>query len=267
MTKIKIFLLLLNLYSCFAESFIYIFADLHADINRFKNILINENIIDPYNNWIAQPNTTIIQLGDQIDPKEADIFDINDHHHFRMIYFTENLKKMANDNGCEFISLVGNHELYNIHKIKNKHLLQSIIANRPIIYKKDEYIFCHGGFKLYHYYLLNIYNKTIDDINLIWFKYVYDMPLKYDENIILHKLIIDPENSILFTRTVDKKDDVYKLFNILHISNIFVGHTEVTSLTIKNNVWFLDLFLKDAFDNINYNYILIDNDNIIIKHL
>lgn len=267
MISSKFILLLLNLYSCFAESSIYIFADLHADINRFKNILINANIIDSYNNWIAHPNTTVIQLGDQIDPKQADIFDIDDRHHFRMIYFTENLKKMANDNGSEFISLIGNHELYNIHKIKNKHILRSIIAKRPIIYKKNEYIFCHGGFKLDHYYLLNIYNKSIDDINKIWYKFVFDLPLDPIEILLLNKLIIDPVNSILFTRTVDKKDDVRNLLNLLHISNIFVGHTEVNSLTIKNNVWFLDLFLKDAFDNIDYNYIVIDNNNIIIKHL
>ena len=153
------------------SSKLIVIADIHADIARFKQILRDANVLDISNKWIAEPNTIIIQLGDQIDPKEPDNMDIDDTHHFKMIYFTNSLKILAKANKCDFISLIGNHELYNIEKIKHKDSLREIIAQRPIVYKYDNYLFCHGGFHKHHYYTLDMYNKTISDVNKIWYKY------------------------------------------------------------------------------------------------
>lgn len=246
-------------------SSIIIIADIHGDIFRFKNILRDANILDINDRWIAEPRTIVIQLGDQIDPKPQDANDIDDKHHFKMIYFTNSLQKIAATNDCQFISLIGNHELYNIDKIKHKPYLRDIIAHRHVLLYSSKYIFCHGGFKKEHYGLLDMYNKTLDDINNIWSKYVYNIPMTFVEDIILRYLILDIENSILFTRTPDI--DAEKLFHILDIDYMFVGHSTVQSITLKNKVWFLDMYLKDAFDNQVYNYLTISNDTIHIKSL
>ena len=45
-----------------------IIGDIHGDIKRFKNILIDAKIINANIEWIAEPkNTIVIQMGDQID--------------------------------------------------------------------------------------------------------------------------------------------------------------------------------------------------------
>jgi len=249
------------------KSKIVIIADLHADINRFKDVLKDAKILDYNENWIAPPNTTVIQLGDQIDPKQNDKNDIDDSHHFKMIYYTNQLQKYALENDSKFISLIGNHELMNIEKIKRKPNLRDIIAHRPVLLFFQNYAFCHGGFKKRHYYLLNIYNKNVSDINQIWYKYVYDIPVTLTEELLLKNLILDQYDSILYTRIPDSKNDIYNLFNMLNIDYMFVGHSETDFVYLKYKIWCLDLQLKSAFDSMVYNYIIIENDNIIIKSL
>ena len=47
---------------------IYMIGDIHGDIKRFKEILIDSRVINENLEWIAEPSDTIIvQLGDQID--------------------------------------------------------------------------------------------------------------------------------------------------------------------------------------------------------
>jgi hypothetical protein len=70
----------------------FIFADVHADMKRFVYILRDANIINNKHEWIAKPNTVVVQLGDQIDPKFPDI---PSSHHFEMIYFTDYINKQA----------------------------------------------------------------------------------------------------------------------------------------------------------------------------
>jgi hypothetical protein len=242
----------------------FIFADVHADMKRFIYILQDANIINSNYEWVAKPNTVVVQLGDQIDPKFPDIPSL---HHFEMIYFTDYLNKQAIQNNGQFISLIGNHELYNINKIRNKESLKHIIANRPIITKVNDYLFCHGGFNKNHLYLLNEYNKTIDDINGIWNKFVYNLYLSNDEKILLDKLILDSTNSILFTRSKPLKTDNEIVFKDLDIDYMFVGHSETNIIYLYNNIWYLDLTLETAFKMKNYNYLYTQNNTIYIKSL
>jgi hypothetical protein len=246
---------------------IVVIADLHADVPRFREILQYANILDTFGEWIAPPDTVIVQLGDQIDPKPPDASDINDKHHFAMIYFTDNLGKLANKNNCSFISLIGNHELYNIERIRRKESLKSIISHRPIIYQIGEYIFCHGGLKLQKYKLLQYYDKPLSFVNDVWYKYVQSIKLTEIETTILNELILDTDNSILFTRIQDTRTDVNKLFELLNVENMFVGHTAFDYIHVKDRIWYLDLYLKDAFDDKIYSYICIEDDYIMIKQL
>ena len=93
-----------------------IIGDIHGDIKRFKNILIDAKIINANIEWIAEPkNTIVIQMGDQIDSlnrtTDNDWEVIED---IEMINFTNILDKLAMVKGGRLISLIGNHEFMNI---------------------------------------------------------------------------------------------------------------------------------------------------------
>ncbi len=263
----RLLLFILNLFAISEAnqiSKIIVIADVHGDLARFRTILQDARILNSQDKWIAEPNTVVVQLGDQIDPK----YPVNDSHHFRLTYFTHHLQKMAKANYGDFISIIGNHELMNIEKIKNKPELCSIIASRPIILKLDNYLFCHGMFTKRHYYLLDIYNQSIENVNNIWKKYVNDIPITLlNEEIILNNLILDTENSILYTRVADSKIDINKLFNLLSIEYMFVGHTISEHIHLKDKVWYMDLLLQNAFNSKSYNYVIIKDGDIIIKHV
>ena len=50
-----------------------IIGDIHGDIKRLKNILIQAKIINNNIEWIAEPpNTVIVQMGDQVDSLNRD---------------------------------------------------------------------------------------------------------------------------------------------------------------------------------------------------
>ena len=95
---------------------IIVIGDIHGDIRRFKNILVDAKIINNDLEWIANPPETIIlQLGDQIDSLNR----MTDENwevlkDYEMIYFTEQLNMIARSKGGYCISIIGNHELMNI---------------------------------------------------------------------------------------------------------------------------------------------------------
>lgn len=243
---------------------IVIIADIHSDYNRFNEILQNADILDSNNKWIAQKYTLVIQLGDQIDRKSIDKDDITDKHHFALTYYTDYLKKEARKYDSDVISIIGNHELMNIEKIKEKKIIRNIIAYRPIIFNFYKYIFCHGGFTKAHYDFLQEFNMSIYDINIIWKKYVMDMVLSSIETKALNYLILNTTDSILYIR---KNLDTKELLKDLDIEYMFVGHNETDHIHLKNKVWYLDQMLKTSFDNKDYNYIEIINDTIYIRNL
>jgi hypothetical protein len=243
---------------------IVIIADVHSDYDRFNKILKNAKILDKNDKWIADNGTLLVQLGDQIDRKHIDRHDISNKHHFKITYYTDYLKNVAINHNSNFISLIGNHELMNIDKIRNKTDIQKIIAERPVLLKINNYIFCHGGFTKLHYDFMKSYNKEIDDINKIWKKYVMNYSLSNDEEKLLNFLILDSTNSILYIR---KELDTKELLHYLNIEYMFVGHSETESIHLKNKVWYLDQMLKTAFDNKNYNYLEIVNSSIYVKSL
>lgn len=244
-----------------------IIADIHDDLDRFRTILQNARIIDKTNEWVAEKNTLVVQLGDQIDRKHIDDDDITNKHHFRMIRYTDYLQTQAIQKGSDFLSLIGNHELMNIAKIKNKLDIRYIVSKRPIVAIVDNYLFCHGGFHLDHYRLLKSYHKNIRDLNEIWYKYVYNMNLTTDETHILNALILDTENSVLYTRKTADKYDNNNLFRHLDLDYMFVGHSETQNIYLKNKVWHLDQVLRTAFDDRLYTYLDIINGNITVKTL
>jgi len=245
---------------------IVIIADVHGDLNRFKYILRDAGILDNHNKWCAPPNTTVVQLGDQIDPKQIDAHDISGKHHFKMIYYTNYLQQQADIANSSFISMIGNHEHMNIEKIRNKSNLIDIVANRPIIHKIGNYIFCHGSLKMVHQELMNENGLKLDDVNNLWKRYVLNEPLSDKDKSLIDVLIVG-NNSIIYTKSADTKDDVSKVLDTHNVDYMIVGHLVTKYIHLKNRIWYLDQLLKKAFDEYIYSYIVIEDGDIQIKSL
>ena len=245
---------------------IVVVADVHGDLNRFKYILKDAGILDNNNKWCAPPNTTVVQLGDQIDPKPIDDHDISKKHHFKMIYYTNYLRFQAENANSSFVSMIGNHEHMNIDKIRNKSDLMNIIANRPVIQKIGNYIFCHASLKMVHHNLMSEHGMTFDDVNDLWRRYVFGEPLTEVDNDVLDVLITG-NNSIIYTKSADSKEDTSLVLDAHNVDYMIVGHLVTKYIHLRNRIWYLDQLLKRAFDEYIYSYIKIHNGDFQIKSL
>lgn len=247
----------------FNASRIIVIADVHGDLKRLKYILQDADVIDKNDKWIAKPNTVIVQLGDQIDPKTSYVYD--EKHHFDVVYYTDKLEQIAKMNSCLFMSIIGNHEQMNMDRMKNKSDLIDIISNRYVVAIINNYLFCHGSLKLNHHNILQKYGKTLSDINVIWRKYAKNTPMTNDETSILDDLILNTSESILYTKHPDERKDIEKLLDIYDVDYMMVGHLVTKYIHLKNRIWYLDQLIKDAFENGIYSYVTIVNDNIVIN--
>lgn len=263
---------LLFIYICPIYSLTYnnisnliVIADVHGDINRFRYILQNENIIDSHNNWKAKENTIVIQLGDQIDPKDRP-YSQNDKDHFDMIYYTDFLKKAAKKNKGDFVSLIGNHEHMNLKMIQKNKKLEEIIANRPLLVKINDNIFCHASLKKHHTNIMTKYNMTFSDVNMLWYKYVKKMHLNALDKIMIEILILD-EESIIYNKIPDNKKHTYQVLDQYSADYMFVGHLISKHIHVENRIWYLDQLLSKAFNGNIYTYVTIIDNNIKIKAL
>tara|TARA_Y100000389_G_C17438010_1_gene506739 strand:- start:951 stop:1787 length:837 start_codon:yes stop_codon:yes gene_type:complete len=261
-----------------------IIGDIHGDIKRLKNILINDNIINNNLEWISY-NTIIIQLGDQIDSlnRANNIDEWENLNDLEVLNFTNLLNKLAVEKNSMFISLNGNHELMNIlgnfsyvskksfnqnriNNFKIKGNYRNILGNRPIIVKINDLIFCHAGLKKKHLDILNKYNKDIFYLNIVWSNFVL---LNKIENIYDHEIlneIILNDDGILWTRNLDNIDDIDYVLNNIECQYMFIGHNTVNNIQLVNKIWFTDSGLSRAYGRNNFEYIQIINKNIkIIK--
>lgn len=263
---------------------VIIIGDIHGDIKRFKNILIDSKIINNNLEWIAEPpETIIIQLGDQIDSlnrttdKQWEV--LND---YEMIYFTEHLNNIAKAKGGRCISLIGNHELMNIigdfsyvsksslnndnetrfALFKPKGSIGLILAKRPLIFKIKDLLFCHAKLDISHLETLKKYNKDIFYINYIWKNYLENNKIQLEDKEILDKIIIG-SNGILWNRNNNNSLETAQLFKELKVSYMFLGHTALEQVSLLDNqIWYCDTGISRAFGRDRYQYIEI-NENVI----
>ena len=99
-------------------------GDLHGDLKITKKIFKFANLIDDNNNWIAEPeNTIVVQVGDQLDscrPTKTNICGIHGKYiknktgDLEIFKFLYDINKIAEKQGGKVISLLGNHELMNV---------------------------------------------------------------------------------------------------------------------------------------------------------
>jgi hypothetical protein len=267
-----------------------IIGDIHGDIKRFKNILLDAKIINNNIEWIAEPqNTIVIQMGDQIDSLNR--IENNDWEvieDLEMIKFTDLLDKIANAKGGKVISIIGNHEFMNIlgnytyvsaksiannvkrriELFKSGGQLSKILSDRPIIIKIGSLLFCHAGLTVSHLFVLQKYNKDIFYLNKLWKLFVNTNNINNSEDSEIFSKIILDDDGILWTRNLTIGEELNIVLKSVNCNHMFVGHTVVDNIKlINNNLWYTDTGISRAFGNKSYQYIDIVDNNVNIKTL
>jgi hypothetical protein len=263
---------------------IIVIGDVHGDIRRFKNILVNANIINNDLEWIADPpETIIVQLGDQIDSlNRTATEDWEVLKDYEMIYFTDYLNLIARAKGGYCISLIGNHELMNVigdfsyvsensnsdirqKLFKPKGSLALILAKRPLIFKIGDLIFCHAKLDIEHLNILKKHNKDIFYINQIWQKYLENEKINIEDKEIINSIIIGPAG-LLWNRKENDKNLTSLLFKELEVIYMFLGHTSYDKIQLKDNqIWYCDTGISRAFGKSTYQYLDIKTNIINIE--
>ena len=266
---------------------IVIIGDIHGDIRRFKDILIDAKIINKNIEWTAEPkNTIVVQMGDQVDSINRDrtLEEWEVLPDIEMIYFTNLLNKIALSKGGRVISLIGNHELMNTmgnySYVSDKSLkdnykrnelfkpggtLSAILSQRPLVVKIGQLLFCHAGLTLEHLNILSKYNKDVSYINTIWKNFIKNNAILIEDKEIFENIILDGDG-ILWTRDLNEKGDLIKMLEKLGCVYMFVGHSVVEQVKLINDhVWYTDTGISRAFGNTSYQYIDIFNNQINIK--
>jgi len=272
------------IYELPSQKRIIIIGDVHGDIKRFKNILINKQIINNDLEWIASPpETVIVQLGDQVDSKNRNTDeDWEVLKDYDMIYFTEHLNLIARAKGGYCISLIGNHELMNVigdfsyvseksntqtrtQMFKPKGSMALILAKRPLVLKIGDLLFCHAKLNLSHLNLLKKYNKDLSYINQIWKNYLENEKISIEDKELVDNIIIG-SGGILWNRFENNKEETSELFKELGITYMFVGHTTYDKIVLKDNqIWYCDTGLSRSFGKNNYQYLEIRLKTINIE--
>jgi len=161
---------------------IYCIGDLHGDYDRLIELLVQYNIIDNQNNWIAG-DSKLIFTGDATDRGNKGI---------EVIELLMNLEKKAKNHGGDLIALCGNHdalilarayemqgydvdwqcsEVFYINGgredeariVADNPEIFEWFKNRPLIWKEGKYLFQHADSVRCYKELAH----TIDEINQI----------------------------------------------------------------------------------------------------
>jgi hypothetical protein len=263
---------------------IIVIGDIHGDIRRFKNILVEANVINNDLEWIADPpETIIIQLGDQIDSlNRLTNIEWEVLKDYEMIYFTDYLNLIAKAKGGYCISLIGNHELMNVigdfsyvsknsicdmrtKLFKPKGSIALLLAKRPLIFKIDDLLFCHAKLNSSHLKLLKKYNKDIFYLNELWRNYLENEKINIEDKEIIDEILIG-SNGILWNRLENDKYLTDELFKELNITYMFVGHTSYDKILLKDNqIWYCDTGISRAFGKKSYQYLDIKKNIINIQ--
>jgi hypothetical protein len=275
------------IYEYETNSRMVVIGDIHGDIRRFKDILIDAKIINANIEWVAEPpNTIVVQMGDQVDSinRDSALEDWEVLPDVEMIYFTNLLNKMALSKGGRVISLIGNHELMNIignySYVSPKSLgnnrselfkpggsLSAILSQRPIVVKIGGFLFCHAGLTLDHLNILKKHNKDVSYINTIWKNFVKTNAILLEDKEIFENIILG-NDGILWTRDLNDAEGVMKMLDSIDCLYMFVGHTVVEHVKLINHrIWYVDTGISRSFGNNAFQYIDIVNNNLSIKNV
>jgi hypothetical protein len=275
---------------CHEKNRIVIIGDIHGDIRRFKDILIDAKVINKNIEWIAEPkNTIVVQMGDQVDSinRDPSLEEWEVLPDVEMIYFTNLLHKIALSKGGRVISLIGNHEMMNsignYSYVSSKSLnnddskrhdlfkpgggLSAILSQRPIVAKIGKLLFCHAGLTMEHLSLLTKHGKDISYINSIWKNFIKNGAVLLEDKEIFDTIILG-NDGILWTRDLNNTGDVAKMLDSIGCHYMFVGHTVVDRVKILNErIWYTDTGISRAFGNTSFQYIDIYENQVSIREI
>jgi len=275
---------------CHEKNRIVIIGDIHGDIRRFKDILIDAKVINNNIEWIAEPkNTIVVQMGDQVDSinRDPSLEEWEVLPDVEMIYFTNLLHKIALSKGGRVISLIGNHELMNsignYSYVSSKSLnnddskrhdlfkpgggLSAILSQRPIVAKIGKLLFCHAGLTMEHLSLLTKHGKDISYINSIWKNFIKNGAVLLEDKEIFDTIILG-NDGILWARDLNNTGDVAKMLDSIGCHYMFVGHTVVDRVKILNErIWYTDTGISRAFGNTSFQYIDIYENQVSIREI
>jgi hypothetical protein len=260
-----------------------VIGDVHGDLKRFKQILIDAKVINEDLEWIADPpNTIVVQLGDQVDSanRTPDIseWEVLDDTH--MLHFTNSLANIAQAKGGNLISLIGNHELMNVignfmyvspkSNFPDRHkyfepggVLSSILANRPIVLKIGSLFFCHAGLLKLHLDVLK--DKPVSYINTVWKQFMTTAKISIEDKEIFDTILLGPDG-ILWTRNIDNDEDADHVMKTIGCQYMLIGHTPVEQVQImKDRLIYVDTGISRAFGSTAYQYIDIHDWFISVK--
>jgi hypothetical protein len=262
---------------------IIVIGDVHGDIKRFKSILIHANIINNDMEWIAQPDTIVVQMGDQVDSlnrNTTEDWEVLDD--ISMIHFTNTIDNIAKSKGGRLLSLIGNHELMNTmgnfsyvsdnSKTVNrtasfmpKGSLSHILGNRNLVLKIGKLFFCHAGIRKEHLDLLEKHNRSISCLNDIWKNYIVKNNI-FKDDMEIFATLINGQDGILWTRNLENEENIKYILQKLDCSYIFIGHTTVPNVALYNkSIWLTDTGISRAYGNQQFQYIDILNNHITVK--
>ena len=274
---------------------IIIIGDIHGDIKRFKNILVDAEVINNDLEWIAQPpETIVVQVGDQIDSanRSPDIPEWELLDDVNMLYLTDSLDNIARAKGGRVLSLIGNHEMMNtignFSYVSKKSMftdrekyfkptgtISPILAKRPIVLKIGPLFFCHAGIKKNHIDILDKHDKHVSYLNELWTRYMRTGKLIRDDGVIdkadieiFNSIVLDGENGILWTRSIDTEEDAQYVLNKIGCKFVFIGHSPMEGIKfINNRLWYTDTGISRAFATSEYQYIEILDYHIRIRKI
>ena len=181
---------------------IIIIGDVHGDITRLLNCMINANVFSKDLKWIAEPpNTVVVQMGDQVDSLNRGISpEWEELADFEVLLLMDKLDNIAKIEGGRVLSLIGNHEIMNtlgqFNYVSPKSLsilseqdrflqfqpgnrFANILAKRNIILKINGFLFCHAALMPNN---LRMFDNNIHKINEITRKILRKEPINHEEN-------------------------------------------------------------------------------------
>lgn len=240
-------------------------GDIHGSINNLKEILINNNIIDRKDNWIAS-NRIVVQTGNLIGLGK------NDKEVLEFVYYLQVKAKLY---GGKWIQLLGSHEWMQLHnqfeyvvdgpnktgfgslQNRKKELKYGIIGswlrNQPIVYKWKDTVFVHGGFPNFR-----VAKIGIERINRKSIQY-FMKEIKYSK--IIDLLLWD--NTLAKNRNMFYCYKLDKILRYLNANRLVIGHT-ITSkagfekgeigFKCRNKLILIDVGHSDVFKDLPKNW-------------
>jgi len=272
-----------------AKPRILVIGDLHADFNKTKELFINFNLIDVNENWIAEPkNTTVVQLGDQLDGGGRGTGE--SYGELDLISFMDDLHEKAVKYGGGVYSLIGNHEIMNLLgnfkyssekdielqggiEIRKKlfspggDIFNKMSCTRNVVLKVGDFVFVHAGILPKH---INPSEKDtfIKKINTLMRLYLQGKK-EWDDHEI-QKYFLD-KSGVIWDRNYGSKNPSCNSLNtvnkLLNVGHMVIGHTIQDSINSKcdNKLWRVDVGLSGIFGDNGIEILEILNNGVSKK--